>query len=98
MTTDKDILQSHTPGPWQAKKICYGNDHPWVILWPSENGAWMRRVDDKGQFTEADAKLIAAMPELLEAAIQINALSIQDEAHKRLREILNKIKAVDTIV
>ncbi|MBU2836959.1 hypothetical protein HF670_11930 [Acidithiobacillus thiooxidans] len=90
MKTDQEIMKSHTTGPWQAKRL--GAHDAWVVLWPDKGGEYMRRLDDKGQFTEADAKLIAALPELLEAAIQINALSIQGEAHKRLREILHKMR------
>lgn len=59
-----------TPGPWAAKKLSGSYAQPgWVVLWPdtSKPGVHMRRIDWQGQFTEADAKLIAAAPELLEA-------------------------------
>lgn len=79
-----------TKGPWQAKKLCFAEHDAWVILWPDKGGSHMRRLDDKGQFTASDAALIAAAPELLAAAIKVNALSIQTEAHKELRKAIHK--------
>jgi len=46
--------------------------------------------DSNGNFTGPDAALIAAAPELLAAAIKVNALSIQSEAHKELRLAIAK--------
>lgn len=60
----------HTDGPWAAKKLSGGYAEPgWVVLWPdkSKPGVHMRRIDWQGQMTEADAKLVAAAPELLQA-------------------------------
>lgn len=38
----------------------------------------------------ANARLIAAAPELLAAAVKVNALSIQTNAHKELRDAIAK--------
>jgi hypothetical protein len=58
----------HTPGPWTAKEL-HANYSGFVVL--AENRprkGYMARVDDKsGVFSEADARLIAAAPELLDA-------------------------------
>jgi hypothetical protein len=59
---------THTPGPWTAKEL-HANYSGFVVL--AENRprkGYMARVDDKsGVFSEADARLIAAAPELLAA-------------------------------
>lgn len=63
------MANPHTPHPWRAKQLG-GYAHPgWVILWSDKGGTHMRRLDYQGNFTEQDARLIAAAPELL-AALQ----------------------------
>lgn len=58
----------HTQGPWkdgpvfnkEGRAIFFSND--------SKPGKWQQRLDDKsGIFSEADARLIAAAPDLLAA-------------------------------
>jgi hypothetical protein len=68
---------AHTPGPWRAIKVaidaqCGG----YVVLWPDTGkpGVHHRRLDYKGEFLAADATLIAAAPDLLEALKQICSL------------------------
>ena len=58
-----------TEGPWTAKRMATYDQPGWVVLWSdrTKGGLHMRRLDSKGSFTEADARLIAAAPELLEA-------------------------------
>ncbi len=56
-----------TPGPWSPKKQSSYQEPGWVVLWPDKGGQHMRRLDYHGSFTESDAKLIAAAPDLLEA-------------------------------
>ncbi len=56
----------HTPGPWQSDAA--GESHEWVVL-SSENQsicACMNGVGGKDR-VQANARLIAAAPELLEA-------------------------------
>lgn len=58
----------HTPGPWKDGPV-FGKTER-AIFWTdtSKPGTWQRRLDDKlGAFKEADARLIAAAPDLLEA-------------------------------
>lgn len=59
----------HTPGPWRTKQLANYEEPGWVVLWPDKGGTHMRRIDYRGNFTEQDARLIAAAPELLEALI-----------------------------
>ena len=60
-------MANHTKGPWKAKRLSTYQDPGWVVLWPDNGGAHMRRLDSSGNFTGPDAALIAAAPELLEA-------------------------------
>lgn len=55
-----------------------------------KGGTHMRRLDYQGNFTGPDAALIAAARDLLAAAIKVNALSIQSDAHKELRAAIAK--------
>lgn len=59
-------------------------------MWPDKDGTHMRRLDYRGNFTGPDAALIAAARDLLAAAIKVNALSIQSDAHKELRAAIAK--------
>lgn len=60
---------AHTPGPWITKAIQTHDTPGHVVLWKdtSKSGVHTRRLDYKGTFTEADARLIAAAPDLLAA-------------------------------
>lgn len=61
-------MSGHTPGPWSLRHRPSG---PWTVYVPAMsdsgrerfyNGIWIHQGDN-----EADARLIAAAPELLEA-------------------------------
>lgn len=56
-----------TKGPWKAKRLATYQEPGSVVLWPDKGGSHMRRLDYQGNFTAADAALIAAAPELLDA-------------------------------
>lgn len=62
--------KKHTPGPWDSK-IAF-DQSGWVVRWSDKRGEHMRRLDDNGRFTEADARLIAAAPEMLEALVDLS--------------------------
>lgn len=59
----------HTPAPWVVKRRATYSDPGYVILWPDKGGEHLRRLDSKGNFTEADARLISAAPDLLHALL-----------------------------
>lgn len=63
MTTE--ALQGHTPGPWTHKATA--GDHDFAV-YPEATGRDVALVRD---FNEANARLIAAAPEMLEALQQL---------------------------
>lgn len=74
-------MATHTPGPWKAERT--GNGHDWEIhrYTPTHDGAFFCRVDSlhhgtkEGRDTaEANARLIAAAPELLELAFRLQQI------------------------
>jgi len=52
----------HTPGPWKAHRLPKNGHAEWEIRW-SDDGECVAEV----VYTEADAKLMAAGPEMLDA-------------------------------
>lgn len=63
-------MHTHTPGPWTA--YCRDVNHKEGEPWPKVNFLqWEvsgpEVPDGRGEFYEADARLIAAAPDLLEA-------------------------------
>lgn len=61
-------MSGHTPGPWVAKEL-YGGNRRWVVLHEEtiNGGSFKRRLDWSGQMDEANARLIAAAPDMLDA-------------------------------
>ncbi len=59
---------AHTPGPWETRESPRNND-VWYVEGPSEpNGKWLvAEANGRNQTNEANARLIAAAPDLLEA-------------------------------
>lgn len=66
----------HTPGPWHAKQL-YGQGRGLALFWTDTNkpGKWQRRLDADllGGFSAADARVLAAAPNLLAAIDAIEA-------------------------
>jgi hypothetical protein len=61
---------AHTPGPWKDGPVFQKEGRAIFITDESKPGKWQRRLDDKGgAFSAADAKLIAAAPDLLAALL-----------------------------
>lgn len=56
----------HTPGPWTAERTPASAYWDWTVIAPSGKGRVMQIGIDTDN-TEADARLIAAAPDLLEA-------------------------------
>lgn len=69
-------MNKHTPGPWISHKAddLHGHDH--FVMTASGFLGYLPKESEGGGvqlFTEQDARLIAAAPELLEALIAANA-------------------------
>lgn len=54
---------AHTPGPWHFKKLAM-HDGGHVVMFTAQNSQRAHRLDCAGEFKEADARLIAAAPDL----------------------------------
>ena len=66
---------AHTPAPWHCKKLAM-HDGGHVVMFTAQNGQRTHRLDCAGEFKEADARLIAAAPQLLEA-LQTTAANLR---------------------
>lgn len=83
------MSEKHTPGPWKAcfnEEACHFNGvtrHGWTI-----DGPKIVQDYECDMFNEADARLIAAAPELLEALRNISDLYDSDEGCRSLPEYI----------
>lgn len=72
--------KKHTPGPWSAEECRSG----FAVYAYKSGDAVVRTEDDEGRYgtiaNEANARLIAAAPELLEALIGV--VKVADRATK----------------
>lgn len=69
---------AHTPGPWEAKRLTDGDGEPYETLYMAHidiEGVCMVWAPVGHSEQEANAKLIAAAPELLEALKEVVAIS-----------------------
>jgi len=60
-------MTAHTPGPWKINTNCQPAEYPEWFEVVSEYNAKYRRMVVNGHCGEANARLIAAAPDLLEA-------------------------------
>lgn len=67
----------HTPAPWLRKKLDQNHS---VIHGSNGLDIVPRMITEPGKQSEADAKLIEAAPELLEAALIVQAFLASPEA------------------
>lgn len=74
----------HTPGPWNARPTA--SLGPQWVVYPEADGPDIAIIYDHGN-TEANAHLIAAAPELLEACRRI-AVYAQSGTHPHLANYL----------
>jgi len=69
-------MSKHTPGPWKAQlRDGYGGqwevERQWEVVATGETERWIADADSLTGCDEANARLIAAAPELLEALQEI---------------------------
>ena len=68
-------MSKHTPGPWHVSELnAAGNFDPYSIFIEPNIAVIERKVVGQDQNDMADARLIAAAPDLLEAAEHILAI------------------------
>ena len=84
------MTTKHTPGPWRA----VGRDILSLHAYPRASGPLVCTVDDNDdRFTEADARLIAAAPDLLAACeVLLDAVARGDHKDKALRTARAAVK------
>ena len=98
LLTEGDEMSKHTKGPWM--RSIAGPKHPIHIYAPLSKGAIVAEIGSHDNYNEANAQLIAAAPELLEAleiavAIIYAVIKLHGEPHKKGKEEF--IKIVSTI-
>ena len=77
-------MSAHTPGPWSFARVLYGRGKRRCIEAPNGGTvAWATTQSVQATQAEANARLIAAAPDLLEAleetlALALNAFSTTD--------------------
>lgn len=86
----------HTPGPWIIGKGTYECRNIYAATPAIDDEGFefhpcIAAIEDNDvDCWDGNLRLIAAAPELLAAAIKVNALSIQTAAHKELRDAIAK--------
>ena len=99
----KTKTQTHTPGPWRLETRIMSGGEKRMVIWGGTFGSGPIDVMSfpvrRGQNDEANARLIAAAPDLLEAARMVDQLRIQNsegnivipvEAAKAIRSAIAK--------
>jgi len=66
-------ISKHTPGPWEAKNAGKHWNNQDIDNWIVTYGARDEQIVDH-VYEEADARLVAAAPDLLEAACMVDAV------------------------
>ena len=90
MTTHKKV--GHTPGPWHTEN--YAGEHR--IIGPPNGYAYVvARIQKAGSSVKANAALISAAPELLEACKMIIAINdcgchITNNEIKKIKQAISK--------
>jgi hypothetical protein len=86
-----------TPGPWQSKAIAWQYDGSHSLLWcdTSKGGQHWRRLDEQcnGRFTEPDALLMAAAPELLKCLHSLYHAPMGQGDYAAAGELLKRLGA-----
>jgi hypothetical protein len=104
MKNKTDVAGTHTPGPWEVKRQAYNNaDAEFFIKHPGVYGGSVCRMwaggDNEAHILEAEAnaRLIAAAPDLLEAAKDAQAMLFERIQDSNLtngeRRVMNALYA-----
>lgn len=88
------MSEKHTPAPWHFNQLV-GRDDAYAVLWTSAGplGSMTRNLANRGELRKADARLISAAPELLDAAndaLCVLENSGYDYVVSRLRAAIDK--------
>ena len=96
-------MSEHTPGPWEVTSTLQ-NDGVYEINDPFRhipNAEIKLDLDDRYEVMEANARLIAAVPDLLKACkVALNAINLNDEtvtARKALDAAIEKAEGKPTL-
>ena len=77
---------SHTPGPWETRKKSIKDPWVWYVEAPHVDSVWpVAEVCGRAEGNEANARLIAAAPELLDAA-KLSVLMFKRQAHADIEQ------------
>jgi hypothetical protein len=79
----------HTPGPWKAHTLPNGSHHIVADHWNASVAVTMF-PESGSEGREANAKLIASAPSMLEALEWVLATLNQPEAHKQALEMAQR--------
>jgi len=87
-------MTKHTPGPW----IAYDFAADWWVANPEDDSGPMLRVGSDHARREANAHLIAAAPELFEAAMAIKKALEYGSGFEMHEEFWSAIKLLDVAI
>jgi len=86
---------THTPGPWHPVTLGASPDHAWAIDSELVEIARLPEWPDDQAEAEANARLIAAAPELLEALQSLTHPMASDEDLSHALAVIAKAKGGD---
>jgi hypothetical protein len=85
----------HTPGPWHPVTLGASPDHAWAIDSELVEIARLPEWTDNQAEAEANARLIAAAPEMLEALQNLAHPMASDEDLQNALAVIAKVKGGD---
>ena len=91
----KTDTHTHTPGPWHPVTLGASPDHAWAIDSELVEIARLSEWPDNQAEAEANARLIAAAPEMLEALQSLTHPMASDEDLQNALAVISKAKGGD---
>ena len=86
---------THTPGPWHPVTLGASPDHAWAIDSELHEVARLPEWPDNQAEAEANARLIAAAPEMLAALQSLAHPMASDEDLQNALAVIAKVKGGD---